>query len=129
MMDLTKVPLNEYGHVQTRDGRPARLLCVDAKLISFPVAAFVQQHPEKETVLFVDIDGSANGRNGNESDLDLIPIPRKVRVTGWLNVYAAYMGYHFHESRADADEKAATIASPRIACIEIDREVTKGEGL
>lgn len=33
MMDLTKTPLNEYGHVQTRDGRPVRLLCVEAKQI------------------------------------------------------------------------------------------------
>lgn len=125
MMDLTKTPLNEYGHVQTRDGRPVRLLCVDAKLNSLPVTALVQHHPEKEIVLFVDIDGSANGRNGDKSNLDLIPVPRKHTVSGWLCVMkegsAALM---FSEPDYDA-MRVLDIVAMR----EITVELTEGEGL
>ena len=56
---------------------------------------------------------------------NLAPPPKKtVRVQLWINVYAD--GYKvFYTSRQLADLNAGK----RIACIEINREVTEGEGL
>ncbi|MFY8202248.1 MAG: hypothetical protein ACOVLE_16345 [Pirellula staleyi] len=57
---------------------------------------------------------------------NLIPPPKKtVRVRCWLNVYPdGTMNRYF--SRIEADN---SVTCHRIACIEIDREVTEGEGL
>lgn len=124
-MDLSKVPLNEYGHVQTRGGRPARIICNNRKGIGEFVALVDCGDYEQEQTHIANGNYYVNG----ECASDLVPVTRKVRVHGWLNMYRDYTGYHLHESRADADNKAATVGSPRIACIEIDREVTEGEGL
>ena len=60
--------------------------------------------------------------------LDLAPPPKKtVRVRCWLNVYADGTVNRYW-SRMDADNSIGVIYN-RIACIEIDREVTEGEGL
>jgi len=59
------------------------------------------------------------------SELSLIEKPRTVRVKGWLNVYeGGLVGFYERRDRAD------TCASKdRVACIEIDQDVTYGEGL
>lgn len=122
-MDLTNVPLNEYGHVQTRDGSPARLLCKDAKE-PVPIVGLTECG-------FGDVirrwlpDGSCPAHG---PDNDLIPVPRKVRVRGWLNVYRnqPYRACELYPDRGTADQYSG---ASRIACIEIDREVTEGEGL
>jgi hypothetical protein len=130
MMDLTKVPLNEYGHVQTRDGRDFRLLCID-RTGRYPVLGLTSD----DQVIGLTAHGTYC-HNGEKSPYDLIPVPRKVRVRGWLNVYPAESGFpdkvsespvsmSFYWSRAGADKNARD----RIACIEIDREVTEGDGL
>ena len=57
---------------------------------------------------------------------NLAPPPKKtVRVRCWLNVDACGSVGLF-DSREDADSLSSF---NRIACIEIDREVTEGEGL
>ena len=60
-----------------------------------------------------------------DHDFNLAPPPKKtVRVQLWINVYEH--GYKvFYTSRQLADLNAGK----RIACIEIDREVTEGDGL
>ena len=62
----------------------------------------------------------------SEPTFNLAPPPKKtVRVKRWLNVDADGT-VSMYELRSDAD----THCFPdRIACIEIDREVTEGEGL
>ena len=60
--------------------------------------------------------------------LDLAPPPKKtVRVRCWLNVYSDGTVNRYW-SRLDADNSIG-VTYNRIACIEIDREVTEGEGL
>jgi len=121
MMDLTKVPLNEYGHVQTRGKLPVRLLCINLNSIRGMAVAYAAKYEcGQEDVYCCD----ESGRNGNDS-MDLIPVPRKVRVRGWLNVYSG--GKAFYAETREAANHLANIS--RIACIEIDREVTEGEGL
>ena len=57
---------------------------------------------------------------------NLAPPPKKtVRVQVWLNVDACGVAGLFLD-REDADRLSSV---NRIACIEIDREVTEGEGL
>jgi hypothetical protein len=58
--------------------------------------------------------------------LNLAPPPKKtVRVQRWLNIDADGT-VSLYELRSEADTHCF---SDRIACVEIDREVTEGEGL
>jgi hypothetical protein len=71
----------------------------------------------------------ANGRfmfARKDHECNLAPPPKKtVRVQACINVDATGV-FTYYLARKDADR----LASPnRIACIEIDREVTEGEGL
>ena len=59
---------------------------------------------------------------------NLAPPPKKtVRVRCWLNVYSDGTVNRYW-SRLHADNSIG-VTYKRIACIEIDREVTEGEGL
>jgi hypothetical protein len=119
-MDLTKVPLNEYGRVQTKGGCPAKVLCIDRKGGARPVLYLYTAVDGSEVLTACDIDGA-----GPISDFNLIPVPKRVRFKGWLNVFKDG-SFNRHHTREDADRIGA---QSRIACIEIDREVTEGEGL
>jgi hypothetical protein len=53
--------------------------------------------------------------------------PERKVVKGWLNIYSG--GWMtIHETKEDADGRGAC-ASPRIACLKIEREYYEGEGL
>jgi hypothetical protein len=71
----------------------------------------------------------ANGRYmyaHTDHGLNLAPPPKKtVREKRWLNIDADET-VSIYKLRAEADTHCF---SDRIACIEIDREVTEGEGL
>jgi hypothetical protein len=71
----------------------------------------------------------ANGRfmfAGKDHECNLAPPPKKtVRVQAWLVVYANGGSCKFHD-KADAIVEAKALG---FALIEIDREVTEGEGL
>ena len=71
--------------------------------------------------------GGSNALMGiGDPMLDLAPPPKKtVRVRYWLNIDECE-GIACFLFREDADRLASV---NRIACIEIDREVTEGEGL
>jgi hypothetical protein len=111
------VKITMDGKYQTRGGRPVRVLCVDADC-SQPVVAVVDGVPRtfKITGHWLDV---------NESTMDLIPVPEKRRVKFWVNVYA--VGTQQTWTTKDAADSAA--GDYRLACLEIDREFTVGEGL
>ena len=71
----------------------------------------------------------ANGRYMYAEDghgFNLAPPPKKtVRVQLWINVYADDQ----HALHPSAESALAGGKHARFACIEIDREVTEGEGL
>lgn len=123
-----------HGHV-TRDGRKARIICTDAKLVRVgkpcPIA-FLVADPDNghgcdgsdEKPYPATIDGTVPNFPG--TDLLNAPAPkRKVRVRLFVNVYGNPVPYSY-ASREAADYAAD---DDRIACIEIDREVEEGEGL
>jgi len=124
-----------HGHV-TRKGYPAEILCTDLRRPGFrdyPILARV-------TVPDGSLSPGASGNQelshctefgisslGYDYDLQNAPAPkRKVRVKGWVNVYASRNSEVFWLSRSNADTGSD---DGRIACIEIDREVEEGEGL
>ena len=67
--------------LQTRDGRPVKVLCTD-KISSYPVVVWLE-----------DIKATASytleGVNviGEESNIDLVNVPEQVTVDVWVNIY------------------------------------------
>lgn len=77
-IDLTKP-------VQTRDGRPVRILCADLKGTCWPIVGAVQ-FGESESIVRWNCDGQYEYKTGGRDDpCDLIPIPKK--HSRWVKVY------------------------------------------
>lgn len=118
-IDLTKP-------VQTRDGRPVRIVCTDAPG-SCPVVGFCtelspgQKYTAPET-------WTAEGAYlpGCEDDYrDLINVPKKIER--WHNIYDDGSSNVFlTRDDADADDESSSDFK-RVACILVS--VTEGEGL
>jgi hypothetical protein len=100
--------------VQTRDGRPARILCTDIKHPNYSIAAAYTNQFGVEIISSYTTDGISSGHGS----VDLINVPEKRTV--WVNVYPS-LGY---PTKALADKCAAT---DRIACVPLT--YTVGEGL
>ena len=121
MLDLSKIPLNEYGHVQTFNNEPTqivhrsnggRYLCVSIN----------------EREFWTDHTGLGLGADRFRL---LIPAPRMRKLTGWVNVYPpdANVAILIYDTKTSADQ-CATPA--RIACLDLSRfgiEFTEEEGL
>src|SRR4051812_40850928 len=124
---MTKITMD--GQYQTRDGRKVRVLCVDRAEEERPVVVLIADQWGKEHVYGVSIYGHywpGFPKNEHMPDpKDLIPIPKKIRVRFWVNVYKQGDAGTTYDTKAEADEAGGK----RFACIEIDREVTEGEGL
>ncbi len=107
------MPLDFNHPVQTRDGRPARIICTDCKS-AYPVIALVDLSRDgTEAILTYTPDGLlVEGREGNPADLVNTP----ERLTGWVNIYDGGLIY---SSQAEADLKAGPA---RIAVAYIDTE-------
>lgn len=113
-----KRAMDNGGRCQTRDGRPARIICADRKSVyDLSVVALIG---EMESPAVYKSDGRAVvglGMYGeNRSDLVNIPIPGKPE--GWVNVYPGPTGY-MHPSRERADQLAGPT---RVTCIRIEWE-------
>lgn len=81
---------------------------------------------DRETI---EVDRDALGMCiGVKNDLDLVNVPAKVHITGYINIYPDGSQSRIHLTRESADSAAANTGN-RIACIDITRDVTEGEGL
>lgn len=100
----------------TREGRPVRILCVDAEG-DYPVVGMIGPN-----CLRWKINGNYNYMGHNSLD-DLIPA--KTKREGWINIYTPSNDFSLafvsdvYKSREDAD---ASAASMRVACIHIQWE-------
>ena len=79
---------NPSRKVVTRDGKPARIICIDAKREHFeegphPVIALVEEKKNQETIYCYREDGIF--REGYKYGHDLFFAP--VKCEGWINVY------------------------------------------
>lgn len=96
---MKKFNLNEFKknpsrNVVTRDGRPVRILCTDAKG-DYPIVWLIYYHDEREIPENYTENGSCYIDN-DESSSDLFFAPEKKE--GWVNVYKI----------ADADQLEAS---------------------
>ncbi len=117
---MTKINMtNQY----TSNGRPVRILCVDAKS-GFPVVGLILYENQERMDVFTS-NGQCFPNDTCEDDLKLVPKKR----TGWVNIYSdenASAGFRINpwKTRHEADAEAGGY---RIACIEIS--FIEGDGL
>ena len=91
-------PLDLTKPVQTRDGRPVRILCTDRKHFEGSVVALVLMDG-KEMVRSYNLDGRY--LMSSPSDIDLINVPPKVRSEVYRNVYReGVVGANFTTAQA-----------------------------
>ena len=79
---------NPSRKVVTRDGKPARIICIDAKREHYgegphPVVALVEEKKNQETIYCYGSDGIF--REGYKYGHDLFFAP--VKCEGWINIY------------------------------------------
>ena len=84
---------NPSRKVVTRDGKPARIICIDAKREHFeegphPVIALVEEKKNQETIYCYREDGIF--REGYKYGHDLFFAP--VKKEGWINLYINVCG-------------------------------------
>ena len=118
-------PKWEIGPVKLIDGREAIIDAINEDQEDYRYSGRVRG----QSGIMVSVGWHANGRYmyaATDHGYNLAPPPKKtVRVQLWVNVYAD--GQHcLHASKESA---LAGGEHARFACIEIDREVTEGEGL
>lgn len=73
--------------VQTRDGKPVRIICFDRKG-NVPIVALVDMGDDAEHVRYY----RANGRRSNTSDVSMDLVMAPVKKEGWVNVYKGDLG-------------------------------------
>ena len=78
--------------VCTRDGRKARIICFDRKLlfkgISYPIIALVEDTAKEETIYGYNEKGKVMIEDDATYKDDLMMLPQKKE--GWVNVYKSY---------------------------------------
>lgn len=106
--------------VQTRDGRPIRVLCTDQQGAKYPVLGLVKRKEGKEDLEQWTLDGSFVADKGgpDEDDAINVPEPPEERIA-YVNFYDNGEGMA-HDSRARADVCAG---SARVACVRIPYRV------
>ena len=116
MIDVTRVKTTRCGH-------PVRIYATDGGS-EYPIHGAWR---DAANDFWCQESWAIDGRHriGIDQSLDLIEEPETVEVDVWLNVYSdgSTNRYSFRHS-ADSGGTAG-----RIACINIKRTVTKGEGL
>ena len=114
--------INMTDKYQTRDGKPARVICVDKKTNPYPVIALVTLPNGAEVTCHYTLNGEST--MGNEDSSDLILAPKVIK--GWINVFKDGTQI-IHGSQEAADLAAAIVHDTRIACIYFEGK--EGEGL
>lgn len=119
-LDLTKP-------VQTKDGKPVRILCTDAKNTSgYSVVGLIGMG-EHESMQRWKTDGTPATVN---TCFNLVNVPEKpVKVEMWINVYPDYQlgAEHSTRTRADSNATKKRIGIIRIEWIGDDFQVFKEE--
>lgn len=69
--------------LQTRNGKPVRLLCLDAKRTTYHIIGLIQYPIDGEAIESWAIDGKYNGDNNHHLDL----VIKTIKYEGWINIY------------------------------------------
>ena len=92
---------NPSRKVITRDGRPVRILCTNARR-TYPIVALIEDKDNKEDCLHVYLpDGTTSGIT-KQNDLFFAPIKKVI----WGNLYSTQLGTTFSGDFYKTEEAA-----------------------
>lgn len=113
--------IQEGRELQTRDGHAVRIYSTDGGGDYSIHGAY-----SINAVWFME-SWTRRGlqHEGKQSCLDLIVRPRTIELDLWINVYSDGL-FGVHQGREESDLRAAL---GRVACINLKRTITEGEGL
>lgn len=117
---------------KTRDGRPVRVLCVDAKHASFPVKALIANESGQEVVVSLTATGKFFERSHTDSSIDLVECKPRVKRTLWLNLHKTGEVYAHPSKEAARDGRINSYgkeAACYLACVKVEIDCEEGEGL
>ena len=104
--NLEEYLANPSKKIVTREGKPARIICTDAKFEKYQVLALITKKDGQEMLAILDTSGKF--RSGYDSHLDLFFATEKHE--GWLNIYRGESGFCLrgnpYKSKEEADEVA-----------------------
>lgn len=103
--------------VCTRDGRPARIVCFDAKS-KYPILALIMRGDGKESPYTYTIDGHFRDVADFPSDLFM----SSTKHEGWVNIYREYGLYVLGIYETEAMAKQEIIPSGYVATAKIEWE-------
>jgi hypothetical protein len=121
-------PIDWSKPVQTRDGSPVRIFCIDAKTDYGSIIGLVHNgasNSENACLWYANGHLSKTG----ESRMDLINVPghkKKIHREVWINLYPEDAGDICHTNIGQATRQAA---DDRIACIKVVIDCEEGDGL
>lgn len=107
-MSMKELDLNlvNQGHkIQTRDGRPARIICTNAKNSDFPVVVLITCENGEEVAETCTKDGHININMKSERDIFMVSTVHKY----WINLYRNSNGCLYAGDLFDSKEKALKI--------------------
>lgn len=95
------IELAKAGHpVQTRDGRPVRIICFDRKDNYYPIVALIKDNDTKEELLNSFTEDGRHYTYRYDAPEDLFMAPNKKE--GWINIYDNKEVGYVYDSKEEA---------------------------
>ena len=89
--NLEEYLANPSKKIVTREGKPARIICTDAKFEKYPLVALITKKNGREFIAIFDTLGKYHCKH--DSYLDLFFAPEKKE--GWINIFKGVSDNHF----------------------------------
>ena len=100
--NLEEYLANPSIKIVTREGKPVRIICTDAKFEKYQVLALITKKDGQE--MLATLDTSGKFRDGYDSHLDLFFAPEKHE--GWINLYKSGNGWSLGANIWQTEEEA-----------------------
>ena len=100
--NLEEYLTNPSKKVVTREGKPARIICTDAKFEKYPLVALITKEDGREFIAIFDTLGKYHCRH--YSYLDLFFASEKHE--GWINLYKSGISWSLGTSIWQTEEEA-----------------------
>ena len=119
--NLEEYLANPSMKIVTREGKPVRIICTDAKFEKYQVLALITKKDGQE--MLATLDTSGKFRDGYDSHLDLFFAPEKHE--GWINLYKSGNGWSLGTNiwQTEAEAKKWIDAADYATTIKIEWEV------
>ena len=100
--NLEEYLANPSKKIMTREGKPARIICTDAKFEKYPLVALITKKDGQEFIAIFDTLGKYHCKH--YSYLDLFFAPEKHE--GWVNVYKSGFSWSLGTNIWPTEEEA-----------------------